>query len=127
MKRQRDMLVWVYHVNGDGTNQDTLLCCRVWSESRDIHKPLPRFRLHTSWFESWSPAHRSQSTDSMTTTPPKAHALQTPTNIRTTWGWEMRDWSEHPIAGRRVREWEKHEISNESESTFLKKNMEVNF
>lgn len=79
-QRERD---WVYHVNGDGTNQDTLLCCRVWSECRAVHKPRPRLRSHTSWFASWSPSHRSQSTDSMTTTPPTAHALQTPTNTRT--------------------------------------------
>lgn len=84
--RQR-VRMWVRHVYGDGTNQDTLLCCRVWSVSRALHKPGPRLRSHTSWFVSWNPAHRSQSTDSMTTTPPIDHALQTPTNIRTNTTW----------------------------------------
>lgn len=66
------------NVNGDGTNQDTLLCCRVWSGPRAVCRPEPRLHLHTSWFVSWSLSHRSRSTDSMTTTHPKAHALQTP-------------------------------------------------
>lgn len=78
--RERERVL-VYHVNGDGTNQDTLLCCRVWSEPQAVHKLQPRCRPCTSWFVSWSPAHRSQSTDSMTTIPPTAHALRTPTNM----------------------------------------------
>lgn len=109
--------VLVYHVNGDGTNQDTLLCCRVWSEPQVVHKLQPRCRPCTSWFVSWSPAHRSQSTDSMTTIPPTAHALRTPTNMthKKTWGMRVErgkegEGVEHPIAGRRVWEWEKREI-----------------
>lgn len=110
----------VYHVYGDATNQDTLLCCRVWSEPRAVRRPGPRLRPHTSWFASWSPAHRSRSTDSMTTTPPTAHALQTPTDTRTntTRGWGMRGKRKgegRSIPMQAVREWERHEIFNESE------------
>lgn len=112
----------VYHVYGDATNQDTLLCCRVWSALRAVRKSGARLRPHTSWFASWSPAHRSQSTDSMTTTPPTAHALQTPTDTHkhTIHGWGMagkrKGWAawEHPDAGE-LRKWEKREIFNESE------------
>lgn len=82
----------LHHVNGESTNQDTRLCCRVWSESQAVGMPGPHSRSHSSGSVSWSPAHRSQSTDSMTTTPPTAHALQTPTDRRTktTCGWGMR-------------------------------------
>lgn len=124
MPKRETQSGWVYHVDGDGTNQDTLLCCRVWSESRAVRKPRPRSRPHTSWYASWSPAHRSRSTDSMTTTPPTAHALQT------THGHDAQTHThdvgmrnergrggggrgmEHPVAGRRV---ERNKRLNEHE------------
>lgn len=114
---------------GNATNQDTRLCCRVWSASQAVGMPGPRSRSHNSGSASWSPAHRSRSTDSMTTTPPIAHALQTPTDTRTktTRGWGMRSAREdQSIAtqARDFREWQKHEINESehilSEETFRK-------
>lgn len=107
----------VHHGNGDGTNQGKLLCCRVWSESQAVHRARPRLHPYTSWFEFWSPAHRSQSKDSMMTTPPTAHALQIPINSTDThtngdeeWQSKGRKRVEHPMAGKRVRERRKREI-----------------
>lgn len=62
------------------TNQGTQLYCRVWFAPRALHRPcFHAGGAHRSCSGSESHGHTWLSTSSRKTTPPTAHALQTPT------------------------------------------------
>lgn len=68
---------------GNDTNQDTQLYSRVCSAHQDLGRPrLGAQGQRSSCSESENPCHTRPSTDSMQTTPPTGHALQTPISLK---------------------------------------------